>query len=193
MPAAPVFCNRCGFSSGIDAQFCQRCGAALASPGIPLASAPAVAVPRYAGFWVRVMASIIDMILLLAALHAARLLVGSAATALGLGLQADIHKIFVARRIARFVVGILIACSYKAGMESSAYQATLGKMALRLIVTDLDGRRITLARAIARYFAKYLSVLTLMIGYLMVAFDEQKQGLHDRIAGTLVLRRDRSW
>ena len=73
-------------------------------------------------------------------------------------------------------------------MESSHLQATLGKMALSLQVTDLEGRRITFAKATGRFFAKYLSVLTLGIGYLMAAFTERKQALHDIIAGTLVVR-----
>ena len=82
-----------------------------------------------------------------------------------------------------------MGCAYRAGMESSVYQATLGKLAMQLKVTDLSGNRISFDRAIARYFSKYLSTLTLGVGYVMVAFDERKRALHDRIAGTLVQRR----
>lgn len=71
-------------------------------------------------------------------------------------------------------------------MLSSARQATLGKMALRLRVTDLDGNRISFGRASARHFAKYLSGLILAIGYIMAAFTERHQALHDMVAGTLV-------
>lgn len=76
---------------------------------------------------------------------------------------------------------------YEAGLESSSKQATLGKMALGLRVTDKYGRRITFARASGRYFSKLLSRI-LMIGYIMAGFTARKQALHDMIAGTLVVR-----
>jgi uncharacterized RDD family membrane protein YckC len=133
------------------------------------------------------------MLLLLAALYPVRLLLGSAITMLGMDLRMSVHEIFLERRIARIAIGVVLAWVYRAGLESSHYQATLGKMAMRLKVTDVEGLRITPARATARYLAKYLSAITLGIGYLMVGFDEQKQGLHDQIAGTLVqYRQDRS-
>ena len=74
-------------------------------------------------------------------------------------------------------------------MESSSWQATLGKKALGLYVTDLEGNRITFARATGRYFAKLISSLTLLIGYIMAGFTEKKQALHDMIAGCLVMRK----
>jgi uncharacterized RDD family membrane protein YckC len=74
-------------------------------------------------------------------------------------------------------------------MESSARQATLGKMALGIVVTDLDGNRIGFGRATGRYFAKILSALILLIGFIMAAFTQKKQGLHDIIAGTLVVKK----
>ena len=74
-------------------------------------------------------------------------------------------------------------------LESSAWQATLGKKALRLAVTDEEGNRIGFGKANARYWSKILSTLILGIGFLMVAFTRRKQGLHDMIARTLVVRR----
>ena len=73
--------------------------------------------------------------------------------------------------------------------ESSANQATLGKKALGLIVTDESGRRISFGRANGRYFGKIISGLLLCIGYLMAAFTDRKQALHDILAGTLVLKK----
>jgi uncharacterized RDD family membrane protein YckC len=75
---------------------------------------------------------------------------------------------------------------YFAVLESSSMQGTLGKKALGMIVTDLDGAPIGFGRATGRYFAKILSALIMMIGFVMVAFTARKQGLHDLIAGTLV-------
>jgi uncharacterized RDD family membrane protein YckC len=61
-------------------------------------------------------------------------------------------------------------------------------MALGIRVTDLDGGRISFGRATGRYFGKILSGLILGIGFLMAAFTERKQALHDLLAGTLVVR-----
>jgi uncharacterized RDD family membrane protein YckC len=72
-------------------------------------------------------------------------------------------------------------------MESSAKQGTLGKMAVGIKVTDLQGNRISFGRATGRYFSKILSGLILYIGYMMAGFTEKKQALHDMIAGTLVV------
>jgi len=73
-------------------------------------------------------------------------------------------------------------------MESSARQGTIGKSLLGLRVTDFEGNRISLLRAVGRYFAKIISAFILLIGFIMVAFTEKKQGLHDMLAGTLVLK-----
>jgi uncharacterized RDD family membrane protein YckC len=85
------------------------------------------------------------------------------------------------------LVGILIAWLYYALQESSPKQATLGKQALGIVVTDLEGKPIDLVKATIRYFSKYISAIILFIGYIMAAFTEKKQALHDIIAGTLVL------
>jgi uncharacterized RDD family membrane protein YckC len=78
---------------------------------------------------------------------------------------------------------------YFALMESSAHQATLGKMALGIIVTDMQGQRLTFGRATGRFFAKILSGCMIYIGFIMAAFTERKQALHDMIASTLVVRK----
>jgi uncharacterized RDD family membrane protein YckC len=84
---------------------------------------------------------------------------------------------------------ISITWLYSALLESSEWQATLGKKACGLVVTDMHGDRITFARASGRFFASYFSGFILGIGYLMAAFTEKKQTLHDMIAETLVKKR----
>jgi uncharacterized RDD family membrane protein YckC len=75
-------------------------------------------------------------------------------------------------------------------MEASARQGTLGKIALGLFVTDLEGRRITFARATGRFFAKIVTgLIPFFIGYIMAGFTEKRQALHDMIAGCLVLKK----
>jgi uncharacterized RDD family membrane protein YckC len=77
---------------------------------------------------------------------------------------------------------------YFAFLESSVWQATVGKKLLRLKVVGSGGQRISFLRASARYFSKFLSRALLMIGFLMVFFTKKKQGLHDKIASTFVIR-----
>ncbi len=91
-----------------------------------------------------------------------------------------------------FFLSIIWSWLYFAMMESSAKQATLGKMATGLVVTDENDNRLTFGRATARYFAKWLSSMILMIGYIMAAFTNKRQALHDMIAGTVVYQRQPS-
>jgi type IV pilus assembly protein PilA len=87
-----------------------------------------------------------------------------------------------------FLNGSVLGCAYFAGFHSSAKQATPGKMAFGVKVSDLAGARIGVIRGIGRYFALWLSTLTLGIGCLMAGeFTQKKQALHDMIAGTLVV------
>lgn len=136
----------------------------------------------YAGFWVRFVASFIDQIVV----GIAGALVGVIAGILMVGAGTDPES--VGAQVLLQLVGVLINLAYFAGMESSDAQATLGKMAMGLKVTDVYGRRISFGRAVGRTLGKILSGLLLGIGYLMVAFDDRKQGLHDKLASTLVMR-----
>jgi uncharacterized RDD family membrane protein YckC len=89
----------------------------------------------------------------------------------------------------RLSISTVIHWLYWAGLESSVYQATLGKMALSLKVTDLNYDPISFARATGRYFAKFISALILCIGFMMAGWTARKQALHDLMAGTLVVKK----
>ena len=79
---------------------------------------------------------------------------------------------------------------YFACMESSRYQGTLGKIALGIIVTDMQLRPVSFGRASGRFFAKLITgLIPLCIGYIMAGFTAKKQALHDMIASCLVMRR----
>jgi len=184
-----IFCNKCGAPNAAAAQFCGRCGSAL----VP-AAVPAQAGVHYGGFWIRVVAAIIDGILVRLVVHPFAAMFGIAGlTASGLGfgfghgLMALPLMIVGTGMLAVLTAGA--AWLYEALMLSSSYQATLGKMIFGMKVTDLHGNRLSFAHATGRHFAKWISSLTLCIGYIMVGFTERKQGLHDMIAGTLVPRR----
>ena len=75
-------------------------------------------------------------------------------------------------------------------MESSSRQATVGKMATGIVVTDMTGKKISFAKATGRHFAKIISGVILLIGFIMIAFTQKKQGLHDIIADCLVVKKD---
>jgi uncharacterized RDD family membrane protein YckC len=83
------------------------------------------------------------------------------------------------------LIGLAAGWLYYALLESSARQATLGKRAVGIVVSDLNGRRVSFGRATGRFFGKTVSSI-LMAGYIMAAFTEKKQGLHDMMAGTVV-------
>lgn len=81
---------------------------------------------------------------------------------------------------------VLVPWLYYALLESSRNQATLGKIALRIAVTDSNGRRILFARATLRHFSKIVVLLTFFVGFLIAAFTRRKQAVHDIIAGCLM-------
>jgi uncharacterized RDD family membrane protein YckC len=129
---------------------------------------------EYAGFWRRVAAALIDGILV----AVVSWIVTGIFSAVGDGAEVTAQ-----------ILVLIAAYGYYAGMESSSYQATVGKIALGIQVTDLSGNRISFLRALGRNLAEILSALILLIGYIMVAFTPKKQGLHDLIAGTLVVKK----
>src|SRR5262245_10559769 len=156
-----MLCPNCGKQVDSSALYCQVCGRALK----PVA-APTVTV-GYAGFWERVVAFLIDAVIVSAASGTAVIVT------FGHGLA----------------LGFLAPWLYEAFMMSSEWQATVGKRVMSIVVTDLAGQRISFARATGRHFAKYLSAFLLGLGFLMMPFTSKKQALHDIIAETLVLRR----
>lgn len=136
---------------------------------------------QYAGFWKRFGAALLDGIILFIV---QRLIIFVLTFFSGAILRrAQGVEVFSS------VLIIVITWLYYAFQESSPQQATLGKQALGIIVTDLNGNQISFARATGRYFSKILSGLILLIGYIMAAFTEKKQALHDIIAGTLVVNK----
>jgi uncharacterized RDD family membrane protein YckC len=212
-----IFCSACGQATGVVAPAGAAAAvAAGAAPGLPdyapVATAAPGAVapytpatgamlfvpPAYAGFWLRFLAYIIDNIVLGVIFGVVALL---AIAAIGVdyframiqGLQDGNGEFPVALVSAILIAALLsavVSWIYHAWMESSQYQGTLGKMALGLIVTDLNDQPVTFGRATGRFFAKIITgLIPLGIGYIMAGFTEKKQALHDMIASCLVLRK----
>ena len=126
----------------------------------------------YVGFWKRVLASLIDSLVML--------------------IPYIIMEATVSGKDYPFLnplIQILFRWAYTAGLQSSYWQATVGKKVLGIIVVDEYGDRLTLKRATGRFFAEILSALLLCIGYMMVGWTKHKQGLHDKIAKTFVIKK----
>lgn len=85
-------------------------------------------------------------------------------------------------------INMTIVLLYYPLMESGPRQATLGKTGMSIKVTDLEGQRITLWQGIVRHLSRLLSVLIVFAGYFMMLWDGRRQTLHDRMAGTLVIK-----
>ena len=176
--------------------------AAPAMPAAPYDQAPAPyaaygAIPApapghvYAGFWRRFAAFLIDTVLLGVAVFILAFLI-SFFVLLGLvsSGQQPTDQNLIGASYALYAILFVLLWLYYAGLESSPWQATIGKRLMRLVVTDLFGRRISFGRATGRYFSKILSLLILAAGFWMIPLTQRKQGLHDLIARTLVARRE---
>lgn len=145
----------------------------------------------YTGFWIRVAASLIDSFVM----YIANVIV--MVGLFFLGVQGNMEQmadpansgLFFGAIIGMYLSMMVINWLYYALMESSKNRATLGKMAVGIVVVNENGERISFAKATGRYFAKILSGLLLGIGFIMAAFDQRKQSLHDRLAKTVVINR----
>jgi uncharacterized RDD family membrane protein YckC len=136
----------------------------------------------YAGFWRRFAALLIDALLVGVVLFLIGALIGVVVGASGDDDIGDGWSTLVD------VAGFAGWFIYFALMESSSRQATVGKIALGIEVTDLEGNRLSFGRALGRNLAKIISALILYIGFIMAAFTKRKQALHDMIASALVVK-----
>jgi uncharacterized RDD family membrane protein YckC len=208
-----VHCSSCGAATADGSAFCGSCGrpiigysvaqASAAAPAVGAAPEVAAAATRtYAGFWLRFVAYVIDGLIVGAAVVVvAAIAIGFLGTEgirealdqTGRGMNQP-NPVFpwglFAAILVLATVSVLAQWLYFAGMESCQYQGTLGKMALGLVVTDMNGQPISFARASGRFFSKLITGLVpFAIGYIMAGFTEKKQALHDMIASCLVLRK----
>ncbi|MGI4850546.1 MAG: RDD family protein [Janthinobacterium lividum] len=137
----------------------------------------------YGGFWRRVGAAIIDAIIFM-----------TFCLLLAILLYFDYKNKNPLTELGRFRIIILgfilyfVPMFYKIIFTSSKFQATPGKMLFSLKVVDSTGNRLTTFRSFIRCFSEIFYSSTLIIGYLIVAFTKRKQGLHDKIARTYVIR-----
>jgi uncharacterized RDD family membrane protein YckC len=159
-----TFCPNCGAALAAAAGSCESCGAHV----IRAAARSTGLAVEYAGFWMRFLSAIIDTIILSIIGFA----VGLIATGTGV----------------RLILGILIGITYTTGFWVATDGATPGKMAMGIKVQMANGDPIDVGPALLRYAGYYVSAIVLLLGYIMIAFNPTKRGLHDYIAGTVVIR-----
>lgn len=190
------------------AQSCQNCGLTLSSnlaptqaaaPARAYAAAPPVAYAPasiYGGFWIRFLAHLIDHFIL-GAVAAPLFFIMVLPSIIRIAHQAEQNQEppspeLIVTIVSSMFVYIALAFVgqwlYEALLTSSSWQGTIGKRVLRLKVVDEAGNRIGFGRATGRFFAKILSSMFFCIGFIMVGFTDKKRGLHDMLAGTVVMK-----
>lgn len=207
-----AFCGSCGrpvvgYSVGGSSSAAVPAYAEGAGGGsaVAMASAAQAGTSSYAGFWLRFVAAIIDGLVLgipitiLVFMSIASMLPAFIHSAQDNPQNPQVVMALIASMLPRIFFIIVVALAggwlYWGLMESSAWQATLGKKALGLYVTDLSGNRLTFGRASGRYFAgrgigyvPSFGGLYFFVDCICAGFTERKQALHDMIASCLVLR-----
>ena len=196
-PGSPstLFCSKCGATVWATDAFCPNCAtpqnqALAGSTTLPAYAQPTQAAPRtYAGFWIRFVAIFIDAIIINVVTSPVWVLNGVFMSRFprDVGSPVAFAPILTVLGFA-LTISLVVNWLYESLMTSSSRQATVGKMACGLIVTDTNGARLSFLHATGRHFAKFISSFTFLIGYIIAAFTERHQALHDFIAGTYVLK-----
>ncbi len=156
---------------------------------------PGPAPVQYGGFWLRVVAYFVDTLVLAPlgligfAIMGGTVLANLAKLTSGGEPDPELIMSLIGAYALTMVVAVAGNWLYHALMESSRHEGTLGKKAMGLRVTDLNGNRLSFGRASGRFFGKIITGMTMGIGFAMAGFTERRQCLHDMIAGTLVVKK----
>ena len=185
-----MFCQKCGSKHLEEFRFCSNCGdkvplstdlrsTVLPPPVSPLAAASSTTRQPYATPGRRLVAGVIDIFIMI--------VLGVIAGLTFPSILADSVTDEQQLKSALDGVGYLIGWLYYSLMECSPLQATVGKSLLGLKVTDLEGDRINFFKSSGRHWGKLISTLLMLFGCIMILFTNKKQGLHDKMAGCLVV------
>ena len=194
------FCSECGrpaapedlahFGDRLVCGFCKDIFAQKLREGVPLAHGVTLA-----GFWIRAGAYAIDLVILAVAQGAVQMPFAGKMLAPMTGIQPNAPPeqalaalgAMMGMAALAALLGMVVGSLYE-GLFVARFAATPGKMALCLKVVRPNGAAVGLGRAFGRYFAKFVSGMIFWIGFIMVALDSEKRGLHDLICDTRVIR-----
>lgn len=201
-PSAPVACPRCSKTSEPGSAYCYSCGLPLDEPPPRADAAPSPYAPRYdasrerggdggyyeyasvgepGGFWIRAVAFLIDYVVLYAIALTSMFIMAIVTSIASYEFSEDAQG---------GLMGIIVLSSFILyhAIGWSRWSTTVGKRIFNLYVARPDGSKIGFGRALARAAAYSLSGL-FYVGFLLIAFRNDKRGLHDLICGTMVVRR----
>lgn len=208
-----MFCQACGANVANGVAFCTSCGrpivgyavgqaggaAGAAAIALPASAGVAVTATNYAGFWLRLVAAILDNIILFVPVVPLWILMFASLVpeiAAARGNPMLLMASMFPRLIFFVLLFVVVKWLYWALMESSNWQATVGKKALGLYVTDLEGNRVSFGKASGRFWGGRglsnvpgVGGLYYLIDCICAGVTERKQAVHDMIAGCLVMRR----
>jgi uncharacterized RDD family membrane protein YckC len=160
-----TYCPICAAALTAGAEFCGSCGTRVASAQ-PASSG--VAGGDYAGFWIRLLAFIIDVLIL--------------------SIPYAVIEVMLEGTGAQLLLRLLIGALYNVGFWVVNDGATPGKMVMGIRVVMVNGGSIDAGPALLRWIGYYVSAIIFFIGYIMIAFTREKRGLHDYMAGTVVIK-----
>lgn len=203
-PSSPIrYCSQCGrpapeeelarFGGQMFCAACKPVHAQTLREGVAAQAGRTGTGYEYGGFWIRVVAQVTDSIIVSMVLTAIQYAVISPLIGFNplpqprSADQLEALSGMLAFILASVLVGLAGGSCYE-GFFVNRFGATPGKMIFSMKVVRPDGMPLSLGRAFGRYFAKLLSAMTFFIGYLMVAFDGEKRGLHDLICDTRVVK-----
>lgn len=179
-----MYCPKCGGHNEDADTMCKSCGQ------------PIKRGRELAGFWRRFGAFALDnavLYLLSIVIFLIFAIIGGIGLAIiSVGYSSDVYMNSIVAIVicCTFITKMPVTLFYFAWFESSRYQATPGKIAVGMVVVDLEGKRISFGKAIARTLSKIISAVILGIGFYIIGFTAKRQGLHDMIAGTTVVMKN---
>ncbi len=190
-------CQGCKAPNSPTSQYCYKCGLKLSEQ----IAVSGVFTGKYGGFWMRLAAYLIDGVIIGIANFIVMAIIASAVFGSVAGYLDKLMSYsspdyqFIGTMLGSFLLFYGLSCLASMVINAAYYTIaigkwgkTIGKAALGLKVLNADGSRVSYARAFGRYWARLLNSFTLDIGYIVIAFTDKKQGIHDFICNTIVIK-----